>query len=128
MSSHDVYRHANKVLVYSLVYFSCGQHENRRCQHGKGEDPCRIFSRQQYLPLLLPGTGNHRSRPSQTPRRNAADKTHAAFFPTPFPENIFFKKAASEALPFPETQSTIRTGPPMRNAAYFVLSQPSGPA
>lgn len=92
------------------------------------EVPCRIFSRQQYLPLLLPGTGNHRSRPSQTPRRNAADKTHAAFFPTPFPENIFFKKAASEALPFPETQSTIRTGPPMRNAAYFVLSQPSGPA
>lgn len=79
-----------------------------------------------------PAPAASRNRKSPEPdfptRRNAADKTHAAFFPTPFPENIFFKKAASEALPFPETQSTIRTGPPMRNAAYFVLSQPSGPA
>lgn len=62
MSSHDVYRHANKVLVYSLVSFSCGQHEKRRNQHGKGGSPVPDLQ-----PAAVPAPDASRNRKSPEP-------------------------------------------------------------
>lgn len=88
------------------------------------EVPCRIFSRQQYLPLLLPGTGNHRSR---TFRPGGMRQTKLMPRSSPLPSR---KTSSSRKRPLklsPSPKRRAPSAPGLRCGTLRTLSSVSRP-